>query len=340
MTARLIVSGMIAAAIAAAPSANQIKPSLRSLLAKQLKFSASDLSQLEHGDTLTHTLGASGPGEIAAVAATWIDASAAEFVAAFRDIVHFKQGEEVLQIGLFSDPPTLEDIKSLTITSDDFDGRACHVGDCPIRLPADAIRRIEHDVDWRAPDANAQAADAFKRMLVDDVRAYWSGGPGRFAEYNDGHKPIRPLEDFAEVLKNSPYVDLLVPGLAAHLAQFPSAKLEGAQDFLYWSKEKFGFTPFITVTHVTIAHAPSGDVVATTKDVYSSRYFDTSLGLTVASDAAAGRGFFLIYVNRSRANALKGRFSGLRRSLVQRRAASGMEESLARVKARLEKPGL
>jgi hypothetical protein len=135
-------------------------------------------------------------------------------------------------------------------------------------------------------------------------------------------------------------VDLLVPGLAAHLAQFPSAKLEGAQDFLYWSKEKFGFTPFITVTHVTIAHAPSGDVVATTKDVYSSRYFDTSLGLTVASDAAAGRGFFLIYVNRSRANALKGRFSGLRRSLVQRRAASGMEESLARVKARLEKPGL
>jgi len=340
MTSRLIVSGMIAAAIAAAPSANHIEPALRSLLAKQLKFSASDLSELERGDILTHTLGASGPGEIAAVAATWIDASAAEFIAAFRDIVHFKQGDEVLQIGLFSDPPTLEDIKALTITSDDFDGRACHVGDCPIRLPADAIRRIEHDIDWRAADANAQAAELFKRMLVDDVRAYWSGGPGRFAEYNDGHKPIRPLDDFAEVLKSSPYVDLLVPGLAAHLARFPAAKLEGAEDFLYWSKEKFGFTPFITVTHVTIAHAPSGDIVATTKDVYSSRYFDTSLGLTVASDAAEGRGFFLVYVNRSRANALKGRFSGLRRSLVQRRAASGMEETLEHVKAKLEKPGL
>jgi hypothetical protein len=74
--------------------------------------------------------------------------------------------------------------------------------------------------------------------------------------------------------------------------------------------------------------------------VYSSRYFDTSLGLTIASEAAeGGHGFFLLYVNRSRANALKGHFSDLRRSIVERRAASGMEESLRRVKARLEKPG-
>ncbi len=94
------------------------------------------------------------------------------------------------------------------------------------------------------------------------------------------------------------------------------------------------------MTHVTIAHDRSGDVVATTKDVYSSRYFDTSIGLTIASEAAASsRGFFLIYVNRSRANALKGRFSGLRRSIVERKAAGGMEDSLKRVKARLEKGG-
>ena len=329
---------MIAAALAAAPPSHQITPALRSVLAKPLKFSASDLNELERGNVVAHTLNPSGPGEVAAAAGTWIDASAADFAAAFRDIVHFKQGEAVMQIGLFSDPPVLEDLAPLTITSDDFDGRACHVGDCPIRLPADAIRRIEHDIDWRAADAQAQAADAFKHMLVDDVRAYWSGGAGRFAEYNDGHKPIRPLDDFAEVLKSSPYVDALVPGLASHLARFPGARLNDADDFLYWSKEKFGFTPFITVTHVTIVHAPSGDIVATTKDVYSSRYFDTSIGLTIASDAAAGnRGFFLIYVNRSRANALKGRFSGLRRSLVERRAAGGMEESLKAVKTKLEK---
>ncbi len=221
MTLRLLASGLIAAVIAAAPAANQIAPALRTLLTKQLKFSSNELNDLEGGAIVTHTLGASGPGEIAAAAGAWIDASAGEFVAAFRDIVHFKQGEEVLQIGRFSDPPTMEDLAPLTITSDDFDGRACHVGDCPIRLPADAIRHIEHDIDWGAADAQERSADAFKRMLVDDVRAYWSGGGGRFAEYNDGHKPIRPLDDFAEVLRGSPYLDALVPGLAAHLARFP-----------------------------------------------------------------------------------------------------------------------
>jgi hypothetical protein len=334
----LLASLLIAMAVAPPVTTNQVAPALRTVLAKQLKFSARELGDLERGAIVTRTLGESDPGEIAVVAAAWIDASMPEFLTAFRDIVHFKQGEQVVQIGTFSDPPVVADVAPLTITPDDFDGKACHVGDCAIRLPADAIRKVEHDVDWRAPDADARASELLKQMIVDDVRAYWSGAPGRFVEYNDGKKPIRPLDDLAGVLRASPYIDALAPGLGPHLARFPQDRLEGADDFLYWSKEKFGFTPFITVTHVTIVHAASGNAVITTKDVYSSRYFDTSLGLTIASDAAqGGHGFFLVYVNRSRANALKGRFSGLRRSIVERRAAGSMEESLKTVKARLEK---
>ncbi|MCP6769513.1 hypothetical protein NL529_32170, partial [Klebsiella pneumoniae] len=82
---------------------------------------------------------------------------------------------------------------------------------------------------------------------------------------------------------------------------------------LYWSKEKFGIAPFITVTHVTIAHAPSGALVITSKDVYSSRYFDSSLGLTIASDEPGG--MLLVYVNRSRASALKGPLGALKRAM-------------------------
>jgi len=339
MTGRLFSCALAAAILAGgAPSSSRVETSVRSVLTSQLKFSARDIDNLERGEVVTHTLGASGPGEVAAVAATWVDASASEFVPAFRDIARFKHGEEVLEIGTFHDPPALEDLEPLTITDEDFDGSECHVGDCPIRLPADAIRRIEHGVDWRAPGAKARAAAMFKQLLADDVRAYWTGGDGRFSEYNDGKRPIRPLDDFDQVLKSSTYLDALVPGFAAHLARFPQTPLEDADDFLYWSKEKFGFTPFITVTHVTIAYASSGAAVITSKDVYSSRYFDTSLGTTIASDAApGGRGFFLVYVNRSRANALKGHFSGIRRSIVERRAAGGMERSLKEVKARLER---
>jgi len=55
------------------------------------------------------------------------------------DITRFKSGEEILQIGRFSDPPALEDLATLTVGPDDFDVRSCRVGDCGIRLPAAAI---------------------------------------------------------------------------------------------------------------------------------------------------------------------------------------------------------
>ena len=205
-----------------------------------------------------------------------------------------------------------------------------------MRLPAADIERFQQGFDWRAPDAKAHAAALLKELIVKDVRAYWFGTAGRMTQYDDGKRPIVPAVEFAGILANSPYLGALVPGLPAHLREFPAARLEGAEDFLYWSKERFGIAPFITVTHVTITHAPyPGVVVITSKDVYSSRYFDSSLGLTILAETP-GRGFHLIYANRSRANALKGAFSGFRKMTVERRVRSSLEQSLQSIKSRLE----
>jgi hypothetical protein len=93
----------------------------------------------------------------------------------------------------------------------------------------------------------------------------------------------------------------------------------------------------VTVTHVVITQPVPGIFVIASRDVYSSRYIDASLSLTIASDAAASLdSFYLVYVNRSRADALKGAFSGLRRSIVERRARAALEENLKLTKARLE----
>ena len=97
----------------------------------------------------------------------------------FRDIVHFKRGPDVLQIGRFSSPPVLHDLDALTITKDDLDLRDCRVGDCDVRLPAEAIGRFQREINWTAADADAQAAVLFKRILYEDVRTYVSGGRRR-----------------------------------------------------------------------------------------------------------------------------------------------------------------
>jgi hypothetical protein len=207
-----------------------------------------------------------------------------------------------------------------------------------VRLPAAVIQRFERDIDPKAPDAQQRAAALFKQVLLDEVTAYVSSGAGRFEQYDDDPHPIRPLDEFDSVLENSPSLAVLVPGLSDHLRNFPASRLNDADDFLYWSKEKFGVAPFITVTHVTIVCPSTATCVMTTRDVYSSRYIDASLAVAIATDAVeTPDAFYLVYGNRSRVSALKGGLSGLRRLIVERRARGSLEENLKRLKIQLER---
>jgi hypothetical protein len=329
--------GAYAALARAAGPPSDLRPDLRQLLVRDLKFSAGELADLERGRTARHVLPATATGEVAVAGGVRVRATKEKFVAAYRDIRRFKEGPNVVEVGRFQDPPQFDDLASLTVAHEDVDLRDCKVGACDIRLSADVIARFQREIDWRSADADAQAARLFKHVLFDQVTAYTSGSPRRIVQYDDDKRPVRPVDDFAGLLKNSPYLDTVLPGLAAHFDRFPDRRLEGADDFLYWSKEKFGLTPFISVTHVTVVPHGPHQYVAATRDVYSTRYVDASLSLAIASDSMSDAGsFYLVYVNRSRANALKGAFAKLRRSIVERRARGSLEENLKNVKRRLE----
>ena len=326
------------AVFAAGPSASDLQPDLHQLLVRDLKFTAAEIADLEHGKVARHTLPPTASQEVAAVGGVRIHATKERFAAAYRDIVRFKRSASVPEIGRFSSVPELSDLDALTIARDDADFRDCRVGDCGIRLPAEAIHRLENEVDWTRPGGEARAAALFKQMLVDNARAYVHGGPGRITQYDDERLAIMPVDDFHALVKSSPYIDTAFPGLVAHLMSYPADPMPGAEDFLYWSKEKFGFAPFISVTHVTLLPEGPHEYVATTRDVYSSRYFDASLALVIASDSVGDpQSFYLFYVNRSRASALRGAFARLRRSIVERRVRASLEENLRAVKLQLER---
>ena len=333
--ATLVVA--LLAVLRAAAQQPDLDAGVRGVVTRFLRFSAGELADLQRGRIVKHDLDAHTPGEFGVAGAARIRAQKAAFLAAARDIVRFKKGPGVLQIGRLSNPPALGDLAGLTVDRDDFDASSCRLHDCGIRLPADLIRRAPQEIDLKAPDAQEQAAAWFKQVLLADVTAYVSGAPGRFQQYDDGDTPIRPVEAFESVLEHTPAVGALVPGLDEHLRRFPAVRLADAEDFLYWSKEKFGVAPFITVTHVTIVCPSDRLCVMTTKDVYSSRYIDASLALAITSDAVGqADAFSLVYANRTGANALKGGLSGLRKSLVERRARASLEESLKNIRTRLE----
>src|SRR5262249_29215825 len=183
------------------------------------------------------------------------------------------------------------------------------------------------------------ASVLFKQLLLTHVRSYMTGGPGRITEYDDGRTPILPALASEDLIRSSPYLDALKPGLAAHVQCMWSNPLDGADDFLYWSKEKFAFAPFVSVTHVTIAQAGPHQTIAANRDVYSSRYIDAALSAMVASDAASDpASFYLLYVNRTRANALRGPMASLLRRIVEHKARVSLDASLRDIKVRLETP--
>lgn len=335
---------VVAAALAAAPIASPDDPAaaeidlaVRGVLTRYLRFTATELADLQRNRVVKHSLDSRSPGEFGVAGAARVHAPKDAFFAAARDIVRFKSDPGVLQIGLLSNPPTIDDLARLTVDDDDFDAAHCRVRDCGIRLPADMIRRAQDEIDAKGPNAQEQAAAWFKRALIADVAAYMSGGPGRFEQYDDDPSPIRPLDDFQAVLGHTPAIGALAPALIDHLAKFPAARAADAEDVFYWSKEKFGAEPFISVTQVTFLCPSPRTCVMTTKDVYSSRYIDASLAVAIATDAGSRKdAFYLVYANRSRVNALKGGLSGLRRSIVERRARGALDESLKTIKSRLE----
>jgi hypothetical protein len=334
---RAIAPMFVSAAMLAAAESD-IDVAIRGVLTRYLRFTTSELADLQAGKVVKHGLDSTAAGEVGVVGAVRINASKMKFLTRVRDIARFKSGPDVLQIGRFSRPPTIDDLASLTVEPGDFDVRACKVADCSVRLPAAVIQRFEQELDLNAPDVQQRAAARFKQVLLDDVTAYVTGGPGRFEQYDDGSRPIRPLDEFGGVLRSSPALAALVPGLPDHLKNFPTGRLPEADDFIYWSKEKISMAAFITVTHVTIVCPSAATCVMTTKDVYSSRYIDASLAITIATDTVqTPAAFYLVYGNRSRANALKGGFSSLRRAIVERRARNSLEENLRNLKIQLEK---
>lgn len=332
----------VAAAVVASPAAIlrsepfDIDADVRGVLTRYLRFTASELADLQKDHIVKHNLESRASGEFGVAGAARVHAAKAAFFAAARDIVKFKSDPGVLQIGRMSDPPTVEDLAPLTIDRTDFDPSSCRLHACGIRLPADMIQRLRQEIDVDDSTNQELAAAWLKRAIVADLTAYVAGNGVRYLQYDDDPTPVRPVDAFDAVLAHMPALGALAPALPDHLAKSPASRAAGAEDFFYWSKEKFGVAPFISVTQVTMLCPTPRTCVMTTRDVYSTRYIDASLAVAVASDAAGGDAFYLVYANRSQASALKGGLSGLKRSIVERRARSALEESLRTIKMRLE----
>jgi hypothetical protein len=277
---------------------------------------------------------------VAVFAVMPIDVTADFFIESVRDIVNFSKSDHVLEIGKFSNPPRVEDLASLTFDKSEIDAlRVCKPQRCDIKLPAAAMERFRKEIDWSLPDYRERAARLWKDILIEYARAYIREGNKALFEYNDKFHAVRLDNEFTTLLQPAVYSYEYAPELQKYLEQFPDARPADTEDFIYWSKDTFGLKPVVSLTHLTIyRHRPASGtlVLIASKGIYASHYLEASLGFTAFVENEGSETSYLIYINRSRSDALRGIFAGLKRALIGGRVRDGAKRNMELVRKRLE----
>jgi len=327
----------ISIAIIASPQSQQ--PAARDFLKKYLGFTDAEITSLDGGQLITKLPKVTDQREVAAYAVVRVNAPPEQLAVQFNDIVRWKKGESVPQIGKFSDTPTIADLNGLTIEPDDIKVlKKCKPGSCGIKLSSGSMEYLAKGTNWTAVNYHGQAETLFKHMLSDYAGSYLTGGNRVLVQYDDQKQPLKLAEDFSALLKESTYVNEYAPQLANYIDKFPAVQLPGSTSYIYWSKEQFGIQPVMSMTHVTIyprKHGSGNETIIASKQIYASHYFESSLAFTMMLPREGG-GSYLLYLNRSRSDTLRGFFSGITRMFISGHVRDGAAKGLQQAKMRLE----
>jgi len=313
---------------------------LHSILREKVGFVETDFAALQQGQTVVKLLPVQDKREVAVSGLVSLQVPAEVFLQSYRESMFRKSNPAILEIGRFSNEPTLDDLKGLTIENRDIeDLKTCVVGDCRLKLSAPMIERFHKEVDWEASDYHSQATQLLKVMLLDYVRDYLARGDVALIEYNDKGKTVRLGEEQHALRASSSYMYDGLPKFSQYLKGFPESKLANVENAIVWSKMKFGLKPVIAINHITIyknEKEAGPQILIASKQIYANHYFDSSLALTAfVNIPGASPGSYLFYENRSRADGLGGMFGKIKRGLVEDRAVDGLKAILEQSKVNL-----
>lgn len=315
----------------------------RNVLLEQAAFTAEELSALERGEVVVKTLPTTNKREVAFCGVVRLRGEPATLLAAFRESLTQSNGR-IMPGGRIGAPPAPEEFQALTLDAGDIEElKRCAAGDCDLKMPAAMIERLRGEVSWAAPDYRTSAERLFRLMLFDYARDYLGRGGGALVESDGRVAAARRDEARRASFDSLPYVEDSAPEFAAYLQGFPRVELPGVENALHWSKIKIGLKPVTLLTHTatyTRRREGAPEILVATKQLYATRYFDSSLSLTLLTGVAAADGApsetYLLYANRSRAEALGGLFGGLKRRLVVEAALDGLRDVLQRTRLNAE----
>jgi len=296
-----------------------------------------ELRQSKHRGIVARVLDTPDRTEITTLGVLPLTAAAEGVLHQMRDLEGRRGDVGVLAAGRFGPTPSARDLVALSLEAGDLRAlKKCRVGDCDLRMSSEWITRFRDEIDWSSHASGELAATLWRDMLVGYAAAYSEGGNSALPEYDDGREPLRVAESLATLSERFDGPLTSFPEIRRYLREFPAGRPPGTEDFLYWLKEKVWFEVVTSIHHVTIVERTVGSnrvVLATSKQIYASHYFDSALALTAFVEAEGAS--YLVQLTRSRSDIRPG-FSWPQRVLIRRLVRGRLEQRLAALKGRLE----
>jgi hypothetical protein len=307
---------------------------------KSVGFAGADFGTLEGGQVIAR-VDTGDSGEIVTLGAVKVRAPRAQTTAYYGQMIAYVDGQVTLAFGKFSNPPSMDDVKGLTLDRDEIAAiRSCKPGSCDIKIGGVGLDAVRRGIDWKAADADARVQDAVRRAAVDYVTGYMKRGDEALVTYADTSKPVSLKDQWRGIVNNSGRLQQYAPSLRDYLLAYPNGSLPGGRDILYWIKENYGLKPTITIVHGVIYQAPDRPDRTTVvqKQIYASHYYDASLAVATLFDGVENGApiTYIVYANRSRGDMLKGGFGGLKRKVARDQAKTATVDTLTTIKTQLE----
>lgn len=298
-----------------------------------------DFRRLEEGEIIIKKLERLARSEVALVGVVKVEFAYDLAKLGFERTVNTQKRESARENGRFGEPPSVGDLASLEFEEKDvLDLAECRVGSCEWNLPASTIDALRSGIDWNSADAAASASKILKDELVRYIKDYRDRGVSGLPEYRDTEYRVNLGDEYRSIAQSLMFVDRFDPGFGVFVRSYPEGRPEGATDFFNWSEVKIGFKPVVMVTHTLESERAEGDIGYTlnvSRQVFANHYFDASLGTIALFGFPASEGrpqSYIVFVNRSRASALRGKLGGLLRGLIEDQAKGKLEGFLSDTK--------
>jgi hypothetical protein len=334
MALRLLIVSAIAAVAAVAAAQPAATIPIEQLLTARLGMTAADAQKVTSGQAVVVKVPGNVGHEVAAAGAVRAKGSLRRLVAWLRDVEAFRKAAGAVNVGAISNPVTAADFTRLSLTDADFAALAsCRPGRCDIRMPASYLDRFQKEVAWKQPDAQQQAVRLAKTLIGDYVAAYQKGGDAALGAHHSQKAPNQIALEFQDMLRRATRVWDLAHPFASYLETYPKGRPEGTEDRFYWTRDKVGLEPALTLHHVALQEFPDGRVLVADKQIYASRQIDTGLMIALGIPRPDRSGFDLLVSVKARADAMTGVTGRMLRGRIESAAVESLQIYLEWIRA-------